>query len=65
MSMSKKDLIDQIRILEHNWGVAEEGGDNVSKLLEEISENVPGVKRYMVDRVLGEGEYERIIKEKV
>lgn len=39
MSMTKKQLIEHIRILEHNIDVAQEQSDNQYKLLSRINDN--------------------------
>ena len=42
MSMTKKELVEQIRILEHNIDVLQEQSDNQYKLLMEVYFNGEG-----------------------
>ena len=45
LAMSKKDLIDQIRILEHNWNCEIESSKNKTNLLEKIHKNIDEIRK--------------------
>lgn len=47
MSMTKKQLIEQIRILEHNIDVLQEQSDNQYKLLSSIDSDKNKLPRWM------------------
>lgn len=47
MSMTKKQLIEQIRILEHNIDVLQEQNDNQYKLLSSIDSDKNKLPRWM------------------
>lgn len=47
MSMTKKQLIEQIRILEHNIDVIQEQSDNQYKLLSSIDSDKNKLPRWM------------------
>lgn len=55
MRMSKKDLIEQIRVLEHNWSVTGESSERKTRLLEEICENVVEADQYISGKVRKRG----------
>lgn len=52
MSMTKKQLIEHIRILEHNIDVANEQSENQYRLLSKVSDDE-------IKRVIKEVEYDR------